>query len=136
MQATAAQMEMEFLKVVNLGTKLKELDLNAFAGTAADYSALWGKPVVVTPEDETPIEQPEDETPIDVTGEFVEYVINTDRLNVRALPTTNSRVVGSYVSGWPVNVEKSVDLGIGSTTGWKRLYGQQGYLSLDLLKKK
>ncbi len=122
---------------LNLGTKIKQLDLNVFMGTAADYEYLFGAPVVVvvTPEDEKPVEEPEDETPIDVTGEFLEYVINTKELNVRALPTTNSRIVGSYFSGWPVNVEKSVDLGIGSKTGWKRLYGQQGYLAMDFLKK-
>lgn len=122
---------------LNLGTKIKQLDLNVFMGTAADYEYLFGAPVVVvvTPEDEKPVEEPEDETPIDVTGEFLEYVINTRELNVRALPTTNSKIVGSYLSGWPVNVEKSVDLGIGSKTGWKRLYGQQGYLAMDHLKK-
>jgi GH25 family lysozyme M1 (1,4-beta-N-acetylmuramidase) len=118
----------------NLGTQILELDLNWFLGTVNDYALLFGKPVVVTPEDETPIELPEDD-PIDVTGEFVAYLINTGKLNVRALPTTNSKIVGSYLSGWPVNVEKSVDLGVGSLTGWKRLYGQQGYLSMDYLKK-
>jgi len=118
---------------LNLGTKIKELDLNAWCASVSLYSQLWGgAPVVVTPEDETPVE----EEPIDVTGEFVEYTINTGKLNVRALPTTNSRIVGSFVQEWPVNVEKSVDLGVGSKTGWKRLYGQQGYLSMDYLKPK
>jgi GH25 family lysozyme M1 (1,4-beta-N-acetylmuramidase) len=120
----------------NFGMEMKVLDLNAWIGPVSFYSALFGGLlVVVTPEDETPIEEPVDE-PIDITGEFVEYVINTSELNVRALPTTNSKIVGRYVSGWPVNVEKSVDIGTGSVAGWKRLYGQQGYMALDYLKLK
>ncbi|PKN98016.1 MAG: hypothetical protein CVU42_13925 [Chloroflexi bacterium HGW-Chloroflexi-4] len=118
---------------LNLGTEIKELDLNAWCGSISLYSQLWGgAPVVVTPEDETPVE----DEPIDITDEFVSYVIDTGKLNIRALPTTNSKIVGSYLTGYQVNVEKSVDLGIGSVSGWKRIHDQQGYLAMDFLKLK
>lgn len=119
---------------LNLGTKIPELDLNWFLGSASDYVALFGNPVVVTPEDETPVDQPEEE-PIDVTGEFTKYIINTGKLNLRSLPTTSSKVVGSLVTQTPVNIATGITPGIGSVQGWVRLFGQEQYLSLDYLKK-
>ncbi len=118
----------------NLGTEITELDLNWFLGTVIDYALLFGKPVVVTPEDETPVDQP-DEEPIDVTGEFTKYMINTGKLNVRAMPTTNSKVLGQVYVDANVNIAPGITPGIGSVQGWVRLFGQEQYVSLDYLKK-
>lgn len=117
----------------NLGTAIKELDLNIFVGTDLDYSYLFGKTVVVLPEDPE-VEEPED--PIDVTDEFVKYIVTASTLRIRALPTTNSKIIGNYVfSGLPVNIAPGITPGIGSAQGWVRLVGQEQYLSLDYLKK-
>ncbi|PKO02088.1 MAG: hypothetical protein CVU43_09725 [Chloroflexi bacterium HGW-Chloroflexi-5] len=118
-----------------LGTELKELDLNGWIGTAAQYSALFGKPVVVTPEDEVPVEEPEDETPIDVT-DFINYRVTASKgLAIRELPTTKSTLLGYWLFNAPVTLGKSIDQGVGSVQGWSELEGQKGYMSLDWLRK-
>lgn len=118
---------------INLGTVLKQLDLNAYCGSMSLYSQLWGgAPVVITPEDEVPVE----EEPIDVTDEYKEYLVNTAKLNIRSGPSTNARILGSFVSGAPVNITSGITQGLGSVQGWVCVNGQEHYLSLDLLKQK
>lgn len=118
---------------LNLGTELKQLDLNVFMGTAADYAALFGAPVIIS-EDETTVIVPEDETPI-AWDDFVKYQVNTGRLMVRSGPSTNSKIIGSYLLGAPINITSGITPGIGSVQGWVEIFGQDQYMSLDYLKK-
>lgn len=116
-----------------LGTDLKELDLNAWCASTTLYAQLWpGSIVVVTPEDDVPVV----EDPIEVTEEFAKYAVNTGKLNIRSLPTTNSKIVGQVYMSTPVNIAMGITPGPGSAQGWARVNGQEQYLSLDYLKKK
>lgn len=116
----------------NYGTQLKELDLNAGICTAEQYAIMIGRPVI-TSEDETPVVEEGPEEP--VTTEYIKCRVNTARLNIRAMPTTTSKVLGSLLSGTPLNICKGITPGTGSVQGWVQIYGQEGYVSLDWLEK-
>jgi lysozyme len=114
---------------LSVGTQLKELDLNVWIGTNAEYTAMWGT-VIVTPEDETPVE-PVD--PVEPVEQFVKRM-TTANLAIRALPTVNSTLLARWVVWRNVNVSKTSEPGAGSLQGWVKVYGQDGYMSLDYLK--
>jgi GH25 family lysozyme M1 (1,4-beta-N-acetylmuramidase) len=113
---------------LSVGTQLKELDLNVWIGTNADYTEMWGD-VIVTPEDETPIDEPV----IEPVEQFVTRMA-TANLALRALPSVNSTLLGRWGIWRNVNVSKTLEPGVGSIKGWVKVEGQDAYMSADWLK--
>jgi hypothetical protein len=53
---------------------------------------------------------------------------------MRTQPTIESETAGAFYPGHYVNLEGQVIFGTGSKKGWRKISGQELYISLDWLK--
>ena len=94
------------------------MKFNTSAISNDNYSILFGCPVVVTSEDETPVPETAEDPPNVFTAEYTKCKVTAQRgLSIRALPTTESHLLVYYLFNKPVFIGKGVNQGVGSVQG-------------------
>ena len=110
------------------GTQIREMDLNGWVGTQAQYEQMFDTAVTPhTPDDET--------LPIPVT-QFTTYKVSTwPYLFIRQEAKYNANKIGLIYPDKEVSISEIVAGDGSQSKGWGKLYGQSGFMSMNYLTK-